>query len=162
MDKYWNDPLKTEESIDSKGWVITGDLGIIDEEGYLEIVGRVKDVIIRGGENIFPKEIENALLTHPNVQDVQVIGVDDSITGEEVMACIILEDPDQILSRTDVYEYLHGHLAYFKIPTYVKIVEEFPLTATGKVKKNVMRDEANKILKEVHSDNWEYDHNIFV
>lgn len=86
MDRYWNDPEKTAEAIDSRGWVLTGDQGIIDEDGYLEIVGRVKDMIIRGGENIFPKEIENVLLPHPDIHDVQVIGVEDEVLGEEVMA----------------------------------------------------------------------------
>ena len=162
MDRYWNDPEKTDEAIDHRGWVLTGDQGIIDEDGYLEIVGRVKDMIIRGGENIFPKEIENALLPHPDIHDVQVIGVYDEVLGEEVMACVVLDDPDKYLSRTDIYEYLHGHIAHFKIPKYVRIVEDFPLTVTGKVKKNVMRDEANKILKETDPDDWEYDYNIFV
>ena len=161
MLKYWNDAAKTSETIDEKGWVHTGDIGIIDEEGYCEIVGRVKDLIIRGGENIMPKEIENYLMTHPDILDVQVIGVYDEYLGEEVMASIVLEDPNKIISRTDIYEFMHGNIAHFKIPKYIRIVEEYPLTVTGKVKKNVMRDEVNKILKEVNSDLWEVDHNIY-
>mmetsp|Transcript_9660 Transcript_9660/g.9460 ORF Transcript_9660/g.9460 Transcript_9660/m.9460 type:complete len:452 (-) Transcript_9660:35-1390(-) len=162
MDEYFNDPEKTAETVTPRGWVLTGDQGIMDEEGYLEIVGRVKDLIIRGGENVTPKEIENILLEHPEVQDCQVIGVHDEVMGEEIMACIQMDNPNHVLSRTDVYEFLHGHIAHFKIPKYVRIVKEFPLTVTGKIKKNVMRDEANKILKEVHPDDWEYDHDIYV
>lgn len=161
MLKYWNDPEKTRETIDEKGWVHTGDLGKMDEEGYLEIVGRVKDMIIRGGENVFPKEIENLLLSHPDIHDAQVIGVDDEYYGEEIMAQIVLEDDDKLITRTDIYEFLHGRIAHYKIPRYIRIVKEYPLTVTGKVKKNVMRAEANKILKEVNPDLWEVDHNIY-
>ena len=105
MIKYWNDPQKTDELIDNRGWCHTGDLGVIDQEGYLEIVGRVKDMIIRGGENIFPKEIENHLLTHPNIHDAQVIGVNDEKMGEEIMACIQLYDTDKIVDHTEIYEF---------------------------------------------------------
>ena len=133
MIKYWNDEEKTKKTIDDQGWVHTGDLGVMDEEGYLEITGRVKDMIIRGGENIFPKEIENHLLTHKDILDAQVIGVNDEVMGEEVMAYIILNDPDKILSRNDVYEFWHGHIAHYKIPKYIKLVKEYPLTVTGKV-----------------------------
>ena len=103
MLKYWNDEGKTKKTIDEKGWVHTGDIGMMDEDGYLEITGRVKDVIIRGGENIFPKEIENHIMTHPNVLDVQVIGVSDENMGEEIMAWIILDNPDEDISRNDIY-----------------------------------------------------------
>jgi fatty-acyl-CoA synthase len=161
MNKYWNDPEKTAEVKDATGWCHTGDLGIIDDEDYLEIVGRVKDMIIRGGENIFPKEIENHLLTHPDILDAQVIGAVDSKLGEEIMACIKLNDPNKPVNHTDIYEFCHGQIAHFKIPKYVQIVDEYPLTVTGKVKKNEMRDEVNKIITEVNSDLWEVDHNIY-
>lgn len=161
MLKYWNDPEKTEEAIDSLGWIHSGDLGILDDDGYLEIVGRVKDMIIRGGENIFPKEIENFLLTHPNIIDAQVIAVKDEKLGEDIMACIQLKDPNQILTHGDIYDFMHGEVAHFKIPKYIRIVDNYPLTVTGKVKKNVLREEANKILKEVDPDLWEYEHGIY-
>ncbi|CAI2363372.1 unnamed protein product [Moneuplotes crassus] len=162
MEGYFNDPDKTAECINDKGWMITGDQGILDDEGYLQIVGRVKDMIIRGGENIFPAEIENYLLKHPNIIDAQVIAVKDEKMGEEIMACVILQDPIEPLSHTDIYEFMHGHVAHYKIPKYIRHVKEYPLTVTGKVKKNEMRDENNKILSEVHPDDWEYDFNIFV
>ena len=162
MTEYWNNPEETNACIDSKGWAHTGDQGIIDDEGYLEIVGRVKDMIIRGGENIYPKEIENFLLSHPTISDAQVIAVKDEKFGEEIMACVVLRDPNEYLSRSDIYEFMHGEMAHYKIPKYVRIVEGYPLTVTGKVKKNEMRDENNKILEEVDPDDWEYDHNIFV
>ena len=134
MLKYWNDEAKTLKTIDKNGWAHTGDIGIIGEDGYLEITGRVKDIIIRGGENIFPKEIENHLMTHPNIMDVQVIGVNDEILGEEIMAWIILDNPEFEISRNDIYDFCHGHIAHYKIPKYVKIVTEYPLTVTGKVR----------------------------
>jgi fatty-acyl-CoA synthase len=162
MLKYWNDHEKTKETIDDEGWVHSGDLGVLDDEGYLEIVGRVKDMIIRGGENIFPKEIENHLLTHPDILDAQVIGVEDQKMGEEIMACIIIENPDKLVTRSDIKDYCQGEIAHFKIPRYVRIVSEYPLTVTGKVRKNEMRAEANKILKEVSPSLWEVDHNIYV
>ena len=161
MTKYWNDPAETAACIDNKGWAHTGDQGILDEDGYLEIVGRVKDMIIRGGENIYPKEIENYLLTHSAISDAQVIAVKDEKFGEEIMACIVLKDPNDYLSRTDIYEFMHGEMAHYKIPKYVRIVEKYPLTVTGKVRKNDMRDENNKILEEVDPDDWEYEYNIF-
>jgi len=162
MLKYWNDPEKTKETIDDKGWVHTGDLGVIDEQGYCEIVGRVKDMIIRGGENIFPKEIENHLLTHPGIHDAQVIGVEDQYLGEEIMACIILDDENRTISRNEIYDFCHGDIAHFKIPKYIRIVKEYPLTVTGKVKKKDMRDEVDKILKEINPDLWEVDYDIYV
>lgn len=161
MLKYWNDHKKTTDMIDSAGWCKTGDLGIIDDEGYLEIVGRVKDTIIRGGENIFPKEIEHHLLTHPKILDAQVIGVYDPNMGEEIMACIKLYNEDDSVDRTDVYEFCHGQIAHYKIPKYVRIVKDYPLTVTGKVKKNVMREENDKIIKEVNPDLWESDYEIY-
>mmetsp|Transcript_10185 Transcript_10185/g.8990 ORF Transcript_10185/g.8990 Transcript_10185/m.8990 type:complete len:163 (-) Transcript_10185:41-529(-) len=162
MKEYWNNPSKTKETIDDKGWAHTGDQGIIDEQGYLEIVGRVKDMIIRGGENIYPKEIENYLLTHEDILDAQVISVKDEKMGEEIMACVVMKNKEKILTRSDIYEFMHGEVAHFKIPKYLRVVEEYPMTVTGKVKKNDMRDENNQILLEINSDDWEYDYNIFV
>jgi len=155
MLKYWDDEEQTKLTIDESGWAHTGDQGIIDDDGYLEIVGRVKDMIIRGGENIYPKEIENYLLTHPDISDAQVIGVNDERMGEEIMACIILYDADKVVSHNDIKEFLHGNIAHYKIPKYVRLVSEYPLTVTGKVKKNEMRDEVNKILAESNEDDWE-------
>jgi len=162
MLKYWDDEEQTKLTIDESGWAHTGDQGIIDDDGYLEIVGRVKDMIIRGGENIYPKEIENYLLTHPDISDAQVIGVNDERMGEEIMACIILYDADKVVSHNDIKEFLHGNIAHYKIPKYVRLVSEYPLTVTGKVKKNEMRDEVNKILAESNEDDWEVNHNIYV
>ena len=162
MLKYFNDTEKTKEVLDERNWIVTGDQGIIDDEGYLEIVGRVKDMIIRGGENIYPKEIENFLLSHPNVLDAQIIAVEDEELGEDIMACIVPKDPDILISHGEIYDFMHGNMAHYKIPKYIRLVEEYPLTVTGKVKKNEMRDENNKILKEVNPDNWEVDYNIFI
>jgi fatty-acyl-CoA synthase len=162
MLKYWNDPEKTKETIDENNWVRTGDIGIIDDEGYVEIVGRVRDMIIRGGENISPKEVENHIITHDGIFDVQVVGVHDETRGEEVMACIILENADEPVTREEIFEFLHGKIAYFKIPRYVRILKEFPLTVTGKVMKTVLRDDANKVLEEVEPGVWEVDHGIYV
>ena len=162
MLKYFNDDEKTKEVLDKRNWIITGDQGIIDEDGYLEIVGRVKDMIIRGGENIYPKEIENFLLSHPNILDAQIIAVKDEKLGEDIMACIILKDPDVLISHGEIHDFMYGNMAHYKIPKYIRLVKEYPLTVTGKVMKNEMRDENNKILEEVNPDNWEVDYNIFI
>ena len=161
MTWYWGDEEKTKLTIDDKGWCHSGDLGVMDDEGYLEIVGRVKDMIIRGGENIFPKEIENHLLSHPKILDAQWIAVKDERLGEEIMAWIILNNPDEALSHSEIYDFCHGQIAHYKIPRFVRIVKEYPLTVTGKIKKNEMRDENNKILSEVNEDLWESEYNIF-
>ena len=157
---YWGDPKKTQESIDDKGWMHSGDLAILDEEGYLEVVGRVKDVIIRGGENIFPKEIEDFLMTHPKILDVQIVGVNDENLGEEVVAVIIPQNQDVELTKTEITDFWHGKIAHYKIPRYIQLVKEYPLTATGKVKKNEIRERLNKIMKEENSDEWEVKFNL--
>ena len=157
---YWDDPEKTKQVIDSRGWMHSGDLGILDEDGYLEVVGRVKDVIIRGGENIYPKEIEDFLMTHPNILDVQIVGVNDENMGEEVVAVIIPQNPEIDITKSDIIEFWHGKIAHYKIPRYLQIVTEYPLTATGKVKKNEIRDNLNKIMKEENPDDWEVKFNI--
>ena len=136
---YWNDPERTAEAIDSARWMHTGDLATMDDDGYLKIVGRIKDMVIRGGENVYPREIEEFLYTHPAVADVQVVGVPDERYGEELCAWVIVRD-GHALSVEDVREFCTGRLAHFKIPRYVMVVEEFPMTVTGKVQKFKMRE----------------------
>jgi len=142
MQGYWNQPDKTAEAIDAEGWMHTGDLARMDEDGYVVIEGRMKDMVIRGGENIYPREIEEFLYTHPAVQDVQVIGVPDPKYGEELMACVILKPGAAPLDAAAVAEYCRGKLAHYKIPRYVEVRENFPMTVSGKVRKVEMREEA--------------------
>ena len=146
MRGYWNDPERTRETIDSAGWLHSGDLAVMDEEGYVQIVGRLKDMIIRGGENIYPKEIEEFLYSHPAVQDVQVVGVPDQKYGEEVCAWIMLKHGQQ-LSDVDVKQFCKDRIAHFKVPRYVEFVEEFPMTVTGKVQKFKMTETMVEKLK---------------
>ncbi len=136
---YWNDPERTAEAIDEDGWMHSGDLATMDDDGYVNIVGRIKDMIIRGGENVYPREIEEFLYTHPDIVDAQVIGVPDERYGEELMAWVQLT-PGADVTAEDVREYCRGQIAHFKIPRYVKFVSEFPMTVTGKVRKVEMRD----------------------
>jgi fatty-acyl-CoA synthase len=135
---YWNDPEKTKEAIDRNGWMHSGDLAVIDEDGYVKIVGRIKDMIIRGGENIYPREIEEFLYTHPDVNDVQVIGVPDEKYGEEIMAWIKLKEGEEA-SADEIKEFCKGRIAHFKIPRYIKFTDDFPMTVTGKIRKVEMR-----------------------
>ena len=141
MRGYWNDPERTAEAIDPERWMHTGDLATMDDEGYVRVVGRIKDMVIRGGENIYPREIEEFLYTHPSVADVQVIGVPDERYGEELMAWIIAR-PGTSLSEEAVREFCQGKIARYKIPRYVKFVDSFPMTVTGKVQKFKMRETA--------------------
>lgn len=141
MLRYWEMPEKTAEAIDAAGWMHTGDLAVMDDDGYLNIVGRIKDMIIRGGENIYPREIEEFLYTHPDVVDVQVIGVPDVRYGEEVMAWVKLRDGADV-GTDDIRDYCRGRIAHYKIPRYVKFVDAFPMTVTGKVRKVEMRETA--------------------
>ncbi len=138
---YWNDPERTAEAIDEDGWMHTGDLATMDDAGYVNIVGRIKDMIIRGGENVYPREIEEFLYTHPDVVDAQVIGVPDVKYGEEIMAWVTLREGSQ-LTEGALREYCKGKIAHFKIPRYVRFVPEFPMTVTGKVQKFRMRQMA--------------------
>ena len=138
MRGYWEDDARTREAIDPAGWIHTGDLATIDAEGYCNIVGRVKDMLIRGGENVYPREIEEYLLRHPGVQDVQVFGVPDPKYGEEVCAWIVPRR-GHALDEQQVREFCRGQIAHYKVPRYVRIVEAFPLTATGKAQKFEMR-----------------------
>jgi fatty-acyl-CoA synthase len=138
---YWNDEQRTAEAIDQARWMHTGDLATMDEDGYLNIVGRIKDMIIRGGENVYPRELEEFLYTHPDVVDVQVIGVPDSRYGEEIMAWVKLKDGATI-NEEAVRAFCRGRVAHFKVPRYVKFVDDFPMTVTGKVQKFKMREQA--------------------
>ncbi len=143
---YWDDPEKTREAIDEDGWMHTGDLAEMREDGYCNIVGRIKDMVIRGGENIYPREIEEFLYTHPDVEDVQVIGVPDEKYGEELCAWIKLRAGAEPLDADAVRAFATGRLAHYKIPRYVMVVEEFPMTVTGKIRKVQMREESAKAL----------------
>ncbi len=136
---YWNDPSRTADAIDQSGWMHTGDLATMDDEGYVRVVGRIKDMIIRGGENIYPREIEEFLYTHPSVADVQVIGVPDERYGEQLMAWIVPREGSS-LTAEDVREFCRGQIAHFKVPQYIKFVDGFPMTVTGKVQKFKMRE----------------------
>ncbi len=136
---YWEDPDRTREAIDDDGWMHTGDLATMDTEGYVNIVGRIKDMIIRGGENVYPREIEEFLYTHPDVVDVQVIGVPDLRYGEEIMAWVVVRDGSGV-TPDDVREHCRGRIAHFKVPRYVKFVADFPMTVTGKVQKYRLRE----------------------
>jgi len=136
---YWNDPEKTSEAIDKAGWMHTGDLATMDNDGYLNIVGRIKDLVIRGGENVYPREVEEFLYSHPAVADVQVIGVPDVKYGEELCAWVRLKE-GETASEDDIRDYCRGKLAHFKVPRYVMFVEEFPMTVTGKIQKFKMRE----------------------
>jgi fatty-acyl-CoA synthase len=143
---YWDQPGKTAEAIDAARWMHTGDLAVMDDDGYLNITGRIKDMVIRGGENIYPREIEEFLYTHPDILDAQVIGVPDERYGEELMAWLRMREGTEPLSSEAVREFCTGKLAHFKIPRYVHIVDEFPMTVTGKIRKVEMRAEAVKLL----------------
>ena len=135
---YWNDPERSAEAIDAAGWMHTGDMATIDAEGYCNIVGRIKDMIIRGGENIYPREVEEYLFRHPKVQDVQVVGLPDKKYGEELCAWIVLRE-GQKATEEDIRNFCNGQIAHYKIPRYIRFVDEFPMTVTGKVQKYLIR-----------------------
>ncbi|MFX1783956.1 AMP-binding protein [Prescottella equi] len=137
---YWNNPEKTSEAIDSARWMHTGDIGVMDSDGYVAITGRIKDMVIRGGENVYPREIEEFLYTHPDILDAQVIGVPDAKYGEELMVWIRMREGAQPLDVDKVREFCTGRLAHYKIPRYVHLVDEFPMTVTGKIRKVEMRE----------------------
>jgi fatty-acyl-CoA synthase len=141
MQGYYNMPEKTAETIDSEGWLHTGDLATMDERGYINIVGRLKDMVIRGGENIFPREIEEFLIRYPKIADVQVLGVPDTFFGEELLAVVIPKAGTQITEQ-ELREYCKGKLSHQKIPRYFQFVESYPMTASGKVQKFVLRERA--------------------
>jgi fatty-acyl-CoA synthase len=143
---YWAEPDKTAEAIDAARWMHTGDLAVMREDGYINIVGRIKDMIIRGGENVYPREIEEFLYRHPKVSDVQVIGVPDEKYGEEILACVILRPPHSSLTVDEVADFCRGQLAHYKVPRYVRVVDSFPMTVSGKVRKVEMRSWAVREL----------------
>jgi fatty-acyl-CoA synthase len=143
---YWGQPEQTAEVLDEAGWMHTGDLATMDDEGYCNIVGRIKDMVIRGGENVYPSELEEFLYRHPDIADVQVVGVPDERFGEELCAWVRLRD-GATLAEGDVREYCRGRLAHFKVPRYVLFVDEFPMTVTGKVQKFKIREESIRLLK---------------
>jgi fatty-acyl-CoA synthase len=143
---YWDEPEKTAEVLDSARWMHTGDLAEMDDAGYVNIVGRIKDLVIRGGENVYPREVEEFLYTHPDIVDAQVIGVPDEKYGEELAAWVRLRPGADELTAAALREFCHGKLAHYKIPRYVRVVDEFPMTVTGKVRKVQMRAESVKLL----------------
>jgi fatty-acyl-CoA synthase len=147
MRGYWDDEANTRAALDSARWMHTGDLAVLDEEGYCSIVGRLKDMIIRGGENVYPREIEEFLYSHPKVRDVQVFGVPDRKFGEQVCAWICLREGCEA-SVAEIQDYCRRHLAYYKVPHYVRFVDAFPMTVTGKVQKYVMREAMVESLGE--------------
>ena len=140
MRGYWDDEARTRESIDAAGWMHSGDLATLDAEGYCRIVGRSKDMVIRGGENIYPREVEEFLYRHPKIQDVQCVGVPDAKYGEELCACIILR-PGMQSSAEEIREFCRDQIAHYKVPRYVKFVDSFPMTVTGKVQKFLLRQQ---------------------
>jgi fatty-acyl-CoA synthase len=144
---YWGDEERTREVLDAAGWMHSGDLATIDGEGYCRIIGRIKDLVIRGGENISPREVEEYLYRHPAVRDVQVIGVPDAKFGEELCAWIILR-PGVQASEADIRAFCRGQIAHFKVPRYIKFVDSFPTTATGKVQKYLMRERMSRELTD--------------
>ncbi|MBS0614902.1 MAG: AMP-binding protein, partial [Proteobacteria bacterium] len=145
MRGYWDEPERTAEAVDRDGWMHTGDLAVIDAEGFCNIVGRVKDMIIRGGENVYPREIEEFLFRHPKVLDVAVVGVPDHRFGEAVCAVLRLREGMQC-TEAEIQAYCHGQIAHYKVPRYVRFVDEFPMTVTGKVQKFLIREGVSREL----------------
>jgi fatty-acyl-CoA synthase len=142
---YWGDAEKTDEAIDNAGWMHTGDLATIDEDGYCNIVGRIKDMVIRGGENVYPREIEEYLFRHPKIEAAQVIGIPDPVYGEELCAWIKLK-PGASADAEEIVSFCKGQIAHYKIPRHIRFVETFPMTVTGKVQKFLMREETMRAL----------------
>jgi len=145
MSGYWNDAAKTREAIDADGWMHTGDLATMDAQGYVNIVGRLKDMVIRGGENVYPREIEEYLYRHPKIRDVQVVGVPDAKYGEELCACIVLREGQQA-SAEEIRAFCAGQIAHYKVPRYVRFVDSFPMTITGKIQKYLIRRQLSEEL----------------
>ena len=141
MSGYWDNDEATREAVDADGFMHTGDLGVLDDAGYLNVVGRIKDMVIRGGENLYPVEIEEVLFQHPAVASAQVVGVPDARMGEELMAWIVLRDGHEATTE-DIRAFCREQLAHFKVPRYVKFVDGFPMTVTGKIQKFKMREVA--------------------
>ncbi|WP_422194744.1 AMP-binding protein [Psychrobacillus psychrotolerans] len=146
MKGYYKNEQATKTAIDPNGWLHTGDIAVVDEEGYIDITGRIKDMVIRGGENIYPKEVEEFLYQHPKVQDVQVVGVPDPKYGEELMAWVILKSGEHITSD-ELKEYCKGKISYHKIPKYIEFIESYPMTASGKIQKFLLREMSKEKAK---------------
>jgi fatty-acyl-CoA synthase len=142
---YWQNPEATALAIDNNRWMHTGDIAIMDTEGYVNIVGRIKDMIVRGGENVYPREIEEFLMTHASVESVQVTGVPDEKFGEEIIAWVCLKQ-DAKLNEDQLKEFCHGKIAHYKVPRYVRFGDDFPMTVTGKIQKYKMREVSIKEL----------------
>ncbi len=145
MRGYWDDAERTRETIDAAGWLHSGDLGVMDSEGYVKVVGRIKDMVIRGGENIYPREIEEFLYRHPKVLDVQVVGIPDQKFGEELCAWIIVREGEK-LGEDEVRAFCQGQIAHYKIPRYISFVDSFPMTVTGKIQKFQIREKMKQTL----------------
>src|SRR5690606_2930012 len=143
---YWQEPDKTAQVLQD-GWMATGDIGVMDEDGYVEITGRIKDMVIRGGENSYPREIEEFLYTHPDVLDAQVVGVSDPRYGEERMAWVRMRAGAAPLTSEALRAFCTGKLAHYKIPRYVQVLDEFPMTVTGKIRKVELRDKGEEIIR---------------
>lgn len=150
MKGYWDDDERTAETIDESGWLHSGDIGMMSADGYTQVTGRIKDMIIRGGENIYPREVEEFLYTHPGVQDVQVFGIPDSRYGEQVCAWI-MPRADVTLEESDIIDFCRDQITHFKIPRHIRFVEEFPMTVTGKVQKFIMREQMADALQQGES-----------
>jgi fatty-acyl-CoA synthase len=140
MQGYWDDPERTADTIDSEGWLHSGDIGVMDAQGYTQVTGRIKDMIIRGGENVYPREVEEFLYTHPGIQEVQVFGIPDARYGEQVCAWIRLRE-GATLGAEGLKQYCRDKITHFKIPHHIRFVEEFPMTVTGKMQKFLMREQ---------------------
>ena len=145
MRGYWNDPERTAETIDAAGWLHSGDLGIMDDEGYIQVVGRIKDMIIRGGENIYPREVEEFLYTHPAISEVQVFGIPDEKMGEEVCAWVQLAEGES-LTEDEIKDFCRDQITHFKIPRHIRFVDDYPMTVTGKIQKFIMREKMQEML----------------
>jgi fatty-acyl-CoA synthase len=148
MKGYWDDPERTSDAVQN-GWMHTGDLATIDDEGYCRIIGRSKDMLIRGGENVYPAEIEEFLITHPNISQAQVFGLPDPKYGEEVAVWIILQSGAK-MTEDELRDWCRGNIAHYKVPRYVCFVEEMPMTVTGKPQKFIMREQMIKSLELVN------------
>ena len=148
MKGYWDDPELTSDAVQN-GWMHTGDLATIDDEGYCRIIGRSKDMLIRGGENVYPAEIEEFLITHPNISQAQVFGLPDPKYGEEVAVWIILQSGAK-MTEDELRDWCRGKIAHYKVPRYVCFVEEMPMTVTGKPQKFIMREQMIKSLELVN------------
>jgi fatty-acyl-CoA synthase len=144
---YWDAPEQTADAIDAGRWMHTGDIGTMDDAGYVAIVGRMKDLVIRGGENIYPREIEEFLYGHPDIDEVQVVGVPDERYGEELMAWVRMKEGAEPLTIDALRAHCDGVLAHYKIPRYLHLTDEFPMTVTGKIRKVEMRERSVHLLE---------------